>query len=557
MLLDASRNPYRRVTIAELITTAGLVGREPAVIGVASQVANGAAGVHASASSPAGHGSSVGFSSLLRTVLAKPANPAAISRVSIDAGDPGGAQAATPRTEGPNSNAPIAQKTADTKLVQDNPAGAAALSQSAIPSTPNEPLMQTKASAQASSRRTEAVSSKEKTDDQPLTPADDTVGSSGPPLEPSGAQAEQANAASMQTTEQGPGSQRDEQAAVLTGAAKPTGSVVGTATDPTSATASQATAPEPDLSASAPPSQAVPNTSKFGPGQVATGSVTPFQSGPAYLVPAVPARTVSVTPEPAGGPRSEPPQANPPVLASTTATNPDQTQSDAAQPSPKQAQFEAAEADAAVPTSAEFTRATDVEFASPDTKPAASSTAPEHGHTASAQADLVAPALVDAPAAATPTAAAMPPAAAAPRHGSITDQVTPSLTSALRSQGDGSIVSVSLTPGHLGTVSITVTRNEDGSAAIQLGAEHLSTLELLHKDQAELTRALDQAGFAESGHSLSFAWNGAEANASGAGPQDWSGHRGQPSPQKPGDDPQPAEDTPGSQLDDGRVNVTA
>ena len=91
---------------------------------------------------------------------------------------------------------------------------------------------------------------------------------------------------------------------------------------------------------------------------------------------------------------------------------------------------------------------------------------------------------------------------------SVTSQVAPALVSMAQGGGAGGRLSVSITPEQLGQVHITVERAADGTTSIHVAAEQLGTLNILRHDQADLTRALDQAGVGHDGHSLSFSWEG-------------------------------------------------
>jgi flagellar hook-length control protein FliK len=98
---------------------------------------------------------------------------------------------------------------------------------------------------------------------------------------------------------------------------------------------------------------------------------------------------------------------------------------------------------------------------------------------------------------------------------SVAAQVTPALISMAQGNGAGGRLSISITPDQLGQVHITVERATDGTTSIHVAAEHLGTLNMLQHDQADLTRALDQAGISQEGHSLSFSWNGGDGSMQG------------------------------------------
>jgi flagellar hook-length control protein FliK len=102
---------------------------------------------------------------------------------------------------------------------------------------------------------------------------------------------------------------------------------------------------------------------------------------------------------------------------------------------------------------------------------------------------------------------------------SVTSQVAPALVSMVQPGGAGGRLSVSITPEQLGQVHITVERAADGTTSIHVAAEQLGTLNILRHDQADLTRALDQAGVGHDGHNLSFSWDG--GGGGGGGTQGW------------------------------------
>lgn len=91
---------------------------------------------------------------------------------------------------------------------------------------------------------------------------------------------------------------------------------------------------------------------------------------------------------------------------------------------------------------------------------------------------------------------------------SVAAQVAPAVVAMARGQSPDGRLSVSITPDQLGQVHITVERASDGTTAIHVAAEQLTTLDLLRQDQATLSHALDQAGVGQEGHSLSFSWEG-------------------------------------------------
>jgi hypothetical protein len=139
---------------------------------------------------------------------------------------------------------------------------------------------------------------------------------------------------------------------------------------------------------------------------------------------------------------------------------------------------------------------------------------------------------VSQPPAAVSVAAAHPPLTA-PAHGgpapSVATQILPSVVAMAQGHGAGSRLSVSITPDELGHVSITVDRASDGTTAIHVAAERLTTLDMLRKDQTDLVRALDQAGIGQDSHSLSFSWDGGNGGMAG-----WGGRDAPPGGRRPG-----------------------
>ena len=117
------------------------------------------------------------------------------------------------------------------------------------------------------------------------------------------------------------------------------------------------------------------------------------------------------------------------------------------------------------------------------------------------------PAPAGAPATALPTTLTEPPRAAPPAPPAR--QIAP-LATALASgtrDGEAARISVSLDPGELGRVEISVERS-GGQTAIRVTAERAETLALLQRDQRELGQSLTQAGVDESGRSISFSLSG-------------------------------------------------
>lgn len=224
----------------------------------------------------------------------------------------------------------------------------------------------------------------------------------------------------------------------------------------------------------------------------------------------------------------------------------------------------AAVADAVTPTALEASLGADTAASSPPGTR-------ERGHadgvsaistepTATGFAELgetTAPGVSSPVASATPAPASFARDTAAP---SVAEQVAPALAAMIQGRTINRALSVSITPDNLGSVSITVNRAADGTSVIQLGAERLSTLEMLHGSQAELGQYLDQAGVGHGSHSLSFTWNGADAGSNWAGAQ--SEQRDRQGEQRPAPFPSSMTDDAltrpqGVIADSDRVDVTA
>ena len=114
-------------------------------------------------------------------------------------------------------------------------------------------------------------------------------------------------------------------------------------------------------------------------------------------------------------------------------------------------------------------------------------------------------------------AAPAPPNAEAAPTPSVAEQIAPAVVSMAQGRAAGRRLQVSITPDELGQVSITVERAVDGTTAVHVAAERAATLDLLRRDQADLARALDQAGAGAGGHSLSFSLLGGGGRMAGGG----------------------------------------
>ena len=135
-------------------------------------------------------------------------------------------------------------------------------------------------------------------------------------------------------------------------------------------------------------------------------------------------------------------------------------------------------------------------------------------------APAFAPAATTAPAGTTaPTA---PPSAPA--------QVAPAVVALASGPAGTHHLSLLLTPADLGTVQITLHRAAGGPTQVEIVAQHPQTLGLLQHDQAQLHRALDQAGVPAAGRSLSFqlGTGGAGTDMAGGGFARQGGSGGMP-----------------------------
>ncbi len=154
-----------------------------------------------------------------------------------------------------------------------------------------------------------------------------------------------------------------------------------------------------------------------------------------------------------------------------------------------------------------------------------------------------APAPVEAPVFA--SAAALPPVrelaappgnpVAAPSGSAATRQVVPAMLSVVAGPG-GAAVTLHLNPGELGSIRITLERDAEGAHDITLAVERPETMQLLRDDVAHLHAALDLAGVAQTGRTVSLHMQMAEPpppaatasmpDPSGAGANPTPDHRG-------------------------------
>ncbi len=85
----------------------------------------------------------------------------------------------------------------------------------------------------------------------------------------------------------------------------------------------------------------------------------------------------------------------------------------------------------------------------------------------------------------------------------IETQIAPAMVRLLQGEG-GAQLRLELNPQSLGHLSIAIERSNDGVSKIALTAERPETLALLQQDGAQLSHALDRAGVATVGRSVTF-----------------------------------------------------
>ena len=128
-------------------------------------------------------------------------------------------------------------------------------------------------------------------------------------------------------------------------------------------------------------------------------------------------------------------------------------------------------------------------------------------------ASIIAPtSVVPAEAALLNTIAPTPPATTLPVHAASSaslsaatpaDQAAPALLSLTQGPGSRTLI-LQLDPAELGLVHIRLDRPEQGPASVSLTVQRPETLALLVHDQAQLHRALDQAGVPADGRTITF-----------------------------------------------------
>ena len=97
------------------------------------------------------------------------------------------------------------------------------------------------------------------------------------------------------------------------------------------------------------------------------------------------------------------------------------------------------------------------------------------------------------------------PLAPDPRvQASVTDQIAPVMVSMGQARDGAHRMTLRLNPVELGLVEIRIDRPADAPAQVRIMVERPETLTLLLRDQAQLERALDQAGLPPDGRSLSI-----------------------------------------------------
>jgi len=90
--------------------------------------------------------------------------------------------------------------------------------------------------------------------------------------------------------------------------------------------------------------------------------------------------------------------------------------------------------------------------------------------------------------------------------------------------GGNARLSLRLEPEELGRVQIQIERTHEAAAKIEITVERPETMNLLQRDQNQLHRALDQAGFPAEGRTLSFHFATPDQSFSGGG-QSQAGQR--------------------------------
>ena len=227
------------------------------------------------------------------------------------------------------------------------------------------------------------------------------------------------------------------------------------------------------------------------PSPVADPSVVPVHA-PAMIqtfVPPVP----SLPAQDGGGRHAEPPLAN----LSLVGTGPGGAEFGGTEPQAPAAMINAPRA-GPLDVSAETRRRVDMDLAAQSDLPtsAVEAIAPSH---AEPQSQALSPQgsshRLDAPVPLSPDPRA---------QASVTDQIAPVMISLGQAPDGAHRMTLRLNPGELGLVEIRIDRPADAPPRVQIMVERPETLILLLRDQAQLERALDQAGLPPDGRGLSI-----------------------------------------------------
>ncbi len=227
------------------------------------------------------------------------------------------------------------------------------------------------------------------------------------------------------------------------------------------------------------------------PSPVADPPVAPVHV-PAMIqtfVPPVP----SLSAQDGGGRHAESPFAS----LSPVGTGPAGTQFGEAEPQAPAAMIKASQA-GALDVSAETMRRVDMDLAAQPDPPtsAAEAVAPSHAEPQSQALSPQGPShRLDAP---------VPPAPDPRAQASVTDQIAPVMISLGQAHDGAHRMTLRLNPVELGLVEIRIDRPADAPPRVQIMVERPETLTLLLRDQAQLERALDQAGLPPDGRGLSI-----------------------------------------------------
>lgn len=229
------------------------------------------------------------------------------------------------------------------------------------------------------------------------------------------------------------------------------------------------------------PMQAAPASSRAA----TLTQAAPASSGAATLTQAVPERSgvtapTQAAPESSAAPVQQSPQAQPaPLSPARLAPQPARpsARSDAGPVQPKPAAIGAEVPNQAGPVEA-----------NPDPTQSATSV------------PMVAPTVATTPT--SPTASASPPQPHTPT--SPAAQAAPAMVSLFHAADGGQRMTLRLQPDDLGQVEIKIETPGSGPTRVEITVEKQETLNLMLHDQAQLQRALDQAGLPADGRSVTF-----------------------------------------------------